>query len=131
MFRNVLMSIMFGCAVAFGIPSGTLAQETTAKEDAKKAGQEASQAGKKAGQAAKHAGKAAAKGTTHVVKKAGHATKEAAKRARRGTNGTKKAAKRVKRKLTPHTVRAACKDGTVQSGKTRRTACVDHGGVRG
>jgi hypothetical protein len=128
MFRNLLTGTAIACAVAFGIHTGTFAQATDAQQDAKKAGQEAKEAGQKAGEAAKDAGKAAAKGTKRAAKKTGQVAKDAANEA--GT-GTKKAAKAVKRKLTPHTTSATCKDGTVQSGKTKTTACLDHGGVKG
>jgi hypothetical protein len=128
MFRNLLTGTAIACAVAFGIPTGTFAQATDAQQDAKKAGQEAKEAGQKAGEAAKDGGKATAKGTKHAAKKTGQVAKDAANEA--GT-GTKKAAKTVKGKLTPDTTSATCKDGTVQSGKTKTTACVDHGGVQG
>jgi hypothetical protein len=128
MFRNLLMGSVIACAVVFGIPTGTFAQTTDAKQDAKKAGTEAKEAGKAAGEAAKDAGKATAKGTKRVAKKTGQVTKDAANET---ATGTKKAAKTVKRKLTPNTTSARCKDGTVQSGKTKTTACVDHGGVQG
>jgi hypothetical protein len=127
MFRNLVTGAAIACAVALGIPTGTFAQ-TTAKEDAKKAGQEAKEAGKAAGEATKDAGKATAKGTKHVAKKTGQVAKDAAKET---ATGTKKAAKTAKRKLTPDTTSATCKDGTVQSGKTKTTACLDHGGVQG
>jgi hypothetical protein len=128
MFRNLLTGTAIACAAAFGIPTGTFAQSTDAKQDAKKAGTEVKEAGKDAGEATKDAGQAAAKGTKHAAKKTGQVATDAAKEA--GT-GTKKAAKTVQRKLTPNTTSATCKDGTVQSGKTKTTACVDHGGVRG
>jgi hypothetical protein len=73
------------------------------KQDAKDAGNEAKDAAKDAGKAAKDTGKAVAKGTKH-------------------------AAKKTKRALTPDTTSAMCKDGTVQQGKTKTTACDDHGG---
>jgi hypothetical protein len=128
MFRNVLTGTAIACAVAFGIPTGTFAQATDAQQDAKKAGEEAKAAGKAAGEATKDAGKATGKGTKHAAKKTGQVAKDAAKEV--GT-GTKKAAKSVKRELTPDTTSATCKDGTVQSGKTKTTACLDHGGVQG
>ena len=128
MFRNLLTGTAIVCAVAFGMPTGTFAQTTGAKEDVKKAGKEAKEAGKATGEAAKDAGKATAKGTKHAAKKTGQVVGDAAKET--GT-GTKKVAKRVKHKLTPDTTSAACKDGTVQTGKTKTTACIDHGGVQG
>jgi hypothetical protein len=127
MFRNVLTGAAIACAVAFGIPT-TFAQATDAQQDAKKAGKEAKAAGQAAGEATKDAGKATAKGTKHAAKKTGQVAKDAATEV--GT-GTKKTAKSVKRELTPDTTSATCKDGTVQSGKTKTTACLDHGGVQG
>jgi hypothetical protein len=111
------MSSAIACVLAFGIPTGTFAQQTTdAKQDAKKAGKEAKQAGKEAGEATKDAAKATAKGTKHAAKATAKSTKHAAKK--------------VKRKLTPKTRSAMCKDGTTQRGKTKTTACHEHGGVR-
>jgi len=83
----------------------------------KKAGEATKEAGKDTGEAAKDAAKATAKGTKSVAKKT--------------ARGTKKAASTVKRKVTPSNTRATCKDGSVQSGKTKTTACADHGGVSG
>jgi len=118
MFRKLLMSAAVAGVVAFGIPTATtFAQQTTgAKQDAKKAGKEAKKAGAEAGKATKDAAKATAKGTRHAAK----AT----------AKGTKRAAKTVKRKLTPGTTTAMCKDGTTQTGKTKTTACHDHGGLK-
>lgn len=128
MFRNLLTSTAIACAVMLGTAGLTFAQESGAKEDAKKAGQEAKEAGKGAGQAAKDAGTATATGTKHVAKKTAQVTEDAAKET---ATGTKKAAKSTKRKLTPDTTTAACHDGTIQQGKTKTTACANHGGVKG
>lgn len=107
MLRELLMSSAIAGVLAFGIPTATtFAQQTTAEQDAKKAGKEAKKAGKEAGEATKDAAKATAK-------------------------GTKRVARTVKRKLTPNTTSAMCKDGTTQTGKTKTTACHDHGGVKG
>lgn len=106
MLRELLMSSAIAGVLAFGIPTATtFAQQTTAEQDAKKAGKEAKKAGKEAGEATKDAAKATAK-------------------------GTKRVARTVKRKLTPNTTSAMCKDGTTQPGKTKTTACHDHGGVK-
>jgi hypothetical protein len=105
MLRKVLTGTAIACVLTFGLPSGTAAQGTDAKDDAKKAGREAKEAGKHAGEAAKDAAKATGK-------------------------ATKKAAKTVKKKVTPSDTTATCKDGTVQKGKTKTTACADHGGVQ-
>ena len=117
MFRKFLMSAAIAGVLALGIPTETtFARQTTdAKQDAKKAGKEAKEAGKQAGEATKDAAKATLKGTRHAAK----AT----------AKGTKRAAKTVKRKLTPGTTTAMCKDGTTQTGKTKTTACHDHGGL--
>ncbi len=104
MARRFLTGTMLICALTFG-SGAVFAQSTTTSDEGKKAGQAATQAGKDAGDAAAHAGKAAAK-------------------------GTKKAAKKTKNALTPNTTSAACNDGTVQTGKTKTTACDDHGGVK-
>jgi hypothetical protein len=129
MFRNLLMGATVASALTFGMSVRTSAQQTTdAKEDAKKAGQEAKDAGKATGEAAKDAGKATAKATKSTAKKTAQVTGDAAKET---ATGTKKAAKTAKRKLTPDTTTATCKDGTVQTGKTKTTACIDHGGVQG
>jgi hypothetical protein len=127
MFRNVLTGTAITCVLAFGFPAGAFAQDD-AKRDVKQAGAEAKDAGKDAGAAAKDAGKATAKRTKKAAKKTGQVAGDAANET---ATGTKKAAKSVKRKLTPDTTSSRCQDGTVQTGKTKTTACVDHGGVQG
>jgi hypothetical protein len=128
MIRQLLVGAAVACALTFGLSVLTSAQQATdAKQDAKKAGKEAKNAGKETGEAAKDAGKAAGKATRSAVKKTGQVTRDAAKDV--GT-GTKKAAKTVKRKLAPHRTHATCKDGTVQTGRTKATACAHHGGVQ-
>jgi len=117
MFRNLLTGTAIVCALAFGAPTGTFAQGTDAHQDADKAGQEAKTAGKEAGAATKDAAKATAKGTKKVAKKT--------------AKGTKNVAKKVKGAVTPDETSATCKDGTVQTGKTKTTACANHGGVKG
>lgn len=127
MFRQFLMGIAV-CAATVGVSAPTFAQQATdAKQDSKKAGAEAKDAAKDTGEAAKDAGRATGKATKSAAKKTGQVTEDAAKET---ATGTKKAAKKVKRKLTPDTTAATCKDSTVQTGKTKTTACVDHGGVR-
>jgi uncharacterized protein HemX len=101
MFRKYLTHTVVACALTFGLGGAAFAQE----HDAKKAGEAAADAGKDAGKAAEHAGKAVAK-------------------------SAKKAAKATKKAVTPDTTTAACKDGTVQTGKTKTTACSGHGGVQ-
>jgi RNase P subunit RPR2 len=118
MLRKLLMSSAIAGLLAFGIPTGALAQRTTdAKQDAKKAGKEAKKAGQEAGEATKDAAKATAKGTRHAAK----AT----------VKKTKHVAKSIKHKLSPNTTRAMCKDGTTRTGRTKATACHDHGGAKG
>ena len=104
MSGKVLTHTMLACALSLGLSGAAYAQSTTGDE-AKKVGQATEQAGKDTGDAAAHAGKAVAK-------------------------GTKKTATKVKKAVTPDTTSALCKDGTVQSGKTKVTACDDHGGVK-
>ena len=127
MFRRILMSVILVGAVVGGSTVQGLAQQqaTDAKQDAKKAKEEAKAAAKETGAAAKDAGKATAKTVESAGKKTGQVTADAAKET---ATGTKKAAKTVKKKLTPSTTEATCKDGTVQTGKTKTTACADHGG---
>jgi hypothetical protein len=127
MFRTLLIGTAVTSVLMLGMSAGTLAQQTTATQDAKKAGTEAKDAAKDTGDAAKDAGKATGKATKSAAKKTGQVTKDAAKET---ATGTTKAAKTVKKKLTPDTTSAPCKDGTVQTGKTKTTACLDHGGVR-
>jgi creatinine amidohydrolase/Fe(II)-dependent formamide hydrolase-like protein len=122
MLRQLLMSSTVAGILAFGVPTATMIaqqpeqpQQTTATEDAKKAGKETKKAGKEAGQATKDAAKATGKG----VKKGAKATAE----------GTEKAGEKVKDAVTLDTTTALCKDGTTQKGKTKTTACDDHGGV--
>jgi len=126
MFKKWVGAFSISSVLALGMLSPALAQ--SASDDAKKAGSEAKEAGKDAGDAVQDAAKATGKATKKVVKKTGQVTEDAAKET---ATGTKKVAKTTKRKLTPNTTSAPCKDGTVQTGKTKTTACVDHGGVQG
>jgi hypothetical protein len=112
MFRKLFIGTAIAGVLAFGIPTGTFAQES------------AGQHMKKAGRKMKKAGKA----TAEAAKETGRATKEAAKET---GEGTKKVAKKIKRKVTPDTTSVRCNDGTVQAGKTKTTACANHGGVKG
>ncbi len=122
--KQLLMSSAIACALVFGITTGTFAQEKqSAKAHMKKAGRAAKRAGKATGEAAKETGKA----TAEAAKKTGQVTKDAAKET---AEGTEKVAKKVGEKMTPDTTSAMCKDGTTQTGKTKTTACVNHGGVR-
>jgi hypothetical protein len=116
MFRKIVIAAGVACALTAGIPAETFAQQTTARQDANKAGREAKQAGKEAGRATKDAAKATAKGTKHVAKKT--------------AAGAKKVAKKTEAAVTPNTTSATCKDGTVQVGKTKTAACSNHGGIK-
>jgi hypothetical protein len=113
MLKQFCVGTAIATFLAFGVPTVSFAQDqtqpqtqTSAKEHAKKAGKKTKQAGKDAGSAAKDAGKATAK-------------------------ASKQTAKTVKRKVTPNMTTATCKDGTVQRGHTKTTACNGHGGVAG
>jgi pyruvoyl-dependent arginine decarboxylase (PvlArgDC) len=100
MARKFLTGTMLICALTFG--SGA-AFGQSASDDAKKAGKAAEQVGKDTAEATEHASKAAAK-------------------------TAKKTGKVIKKAVTPGTDTALCKDGTVQKGKTKSTACEGHGG---
>jgi len=140
MFRQFVIGTAVACALTFAAPVGTFAQGSDAKQDAEKAkreakeaskdakeaGKEAKEAGKDAGEAAKDAGKATGKATKSAAKKTGQVAEDAAKET---ADGAKKAAKAVKKAVTPGPTSATCNDGTVQRGKTKTTACADHGGV--
>jgi len=130
MFRKLLIGTAVACALTFGgsMASAQEADAKKAKKETKEAGQEAKEAGKAAGEAAKDAGKATGKATKKGAKKTGQIAEDAAKET---ADGAKKAAKGVKRAVTPSSpATATCNDGTVQSGKTKTTACIDHGGVK-
>ena len=114
--KQLLMSSALVGVLAIGFPTATtLAQQTTATQDAKKAGKETKKAGKEAGEATKDAAKATGKG----VKKGAKAT----------AHGVEKAGEKTKDAVTLDTTSAICKDGTTQTGKTKTTACDNHGGV--
>lgn len=127
MYRRLVTAIAM-CALTGFLSASAFAQQTDAKDDAKKAGEETKDAGKSTAEATKDAGKAAGKATKAAAKKTAQVSGDAAKET---ATGTKKAAKTAKKKVTPNTTSATCKDGTVQTGKTKTTACVDHGGVQG
>jgi len=116
MFKQLLMRSAIAGVLALGVPTAAvLAQQTTATEDAKKAGKETKKAGKHAGSASKDAAKATGKSVKHGAKKT--------------ATGAKKAGAAVKDGVTLDTTSALCKDGTTQTGKTKATACDNHGGV--
>ena len=116
MLKQLLMSSTIAGVIAFGVPTVTMiAQQTTASEDAKKAGKETKKAGKQPGEATKDTAKATGKGVKHAAKKT--------------AQGAEKAGEAVKDGVTLDTTTALCKDGTTQKGKTKTTACGGHGGV--
>jgi hypothetical protein len=84
---------------------GSAYAQSTAKQDAKKAGQATKAAAKDTGEAAKDAGKATGKATVGAAK----ATKNA---------------------VAGNTVTATCKDGSTYTGKSKKGACSKHGGVK-
>jgi len=93
-------------ALGAGMERVSMAQQSTASDEAKKAGDSAKDAGKDTADAAKHAGKATVK-----------ATEKGAKKAKKAVTGD---------------AHATCVDGTVQAGKTEAAAasgCTTHGGV--
>src|SRR5262245_9652800 len=104
MIRKFITGSMLIGALTFSL-SGMAFAQSTAGDEAKKAGKATKEAAKDAGDAAEHAGKATAK-------------------------TAKKTGKVIKKAVTPDTTTALCKDGTVQKGKTKLTACDDHGGVQ-
>src|SRR4051812_46374455 len=104
MSRKFLTHSVLAFALSCGLSGAAFAQ-SGAGDEAKKAGHAGKEAAEDTGDAAKHAGKAVAKGAT-------------------------KTGKTVRKAVTPDTTTATCKDGTVQQGKTKTTACDDHGGVR-
>jgi hypothetical protein len=53
------------------------------------------------------------------------------KGAKATVRGTKKAGAHAKDAVTLDTTSARCKDGTTQTGRTKTTACHEHGGVAG
>jgi len=57
----------------------------------------------------------------------GKATKDVAKAT---VKGTKNVGKRVEGAVVPDLKSASCRDGTVQTGKTKAAACARHGGVK-
>jgi hypothetical protein len=122
LFAGIAIAGLFALGIATPMSAQTEGQST--KQHMKKAGKAAKKAGKATGEAAKETGKA----TGHAAKKAGQVTEDAAKET--GT-GAKKAAKKVGDKVAPDTTTATCNDGTVQTGKTKTTACANHGGVKG
>jgi hypothetical protein len=130
MFKKLLVSSVVAGVMAFGFPTAIVFAQppTTAEQDAKKAKEEAKTAGKQAGKATKDAAKATGKSVKKGAKKTGQVSKDAAKET---GEGAKKVGEKVKDAVTLDTTSAVCKDGTTQTGKTKTTACSNHGGVAG
>jgi len=64
------------------------------------------------------------------AKTAGHNVSEAAGDVGRGTKKTAKKAKQgTEKAVHPHTYKANCVDGTTWTGRSKGSACKDHGGV--
>jgi len=101
MFRHLLICTAVAGVLAFGVPTGALAQPPSPPEVVHRVGE----------------------GVKHVVKKTDRAIRHGG---RRTTRAVRKHTHRVMR----HTVRAACNDGSVRAGRTRATACAGHGGYR-
>jgi hypothetical protein len=102
-----MKNLLAGClvtAMCFAAGPSAWAAQSGAKEEAKKAGEATKEAGKDTADAAKHVGKATAKATT-------------------------KGAKAVKNAVTGD-ITVLCNDGKKHSGKTRESACEEHGGVK-
>jgi len=98
--RRFISALAIATLCASG--GAAFAQQTGAKDEAKKAGEATKEAGKDTADAAKHVGKATVKGTTKAA------------------NATKKAVQ--------HTY--ACVDGTTDEATLKANACKDHGGVK-
>jgi len=101
MFRHLLMRTAVGGVLAFGIPTGVIAQPPRPPEAVHRVGEGIKNVVKKTDRAIRHVGRR----TTHAVRRNTH-------------------------RVTRHTVRAACNDGTIRAGRTRAAACAGHEGVR-
>src|SRR5262245_42971918 len=112
MFRTLLTASTIACVMALGIPTGSAALTSEAQNPLSTIGK-----------ATKEVGEKAVKG----AKKVGDVTTDAAKKS---ATETKNVGKTVKAAATENLTSARCKDGTVQTGKTKTDACHRHGGVR-
>jgi hypothetical protein len=102
MFRRVLIGTALAVGLAFGIPTTTFAQPPSPPEVVQKVGE----------------------GVKRVVKKTDRAIRRAGHR-------TNRVVRKNTHRVTRRTVRAMCNDGRVHTGRTRATACANHGGFRG
>ena len=105
--KAFITAISLAMALSTFTTADVFAMQSTATQEAKKAGEKTKDAGEDIGSAAKHAAKATAK-------------------------GTKKGAKKVKKAVTGD-AHATCMDDTRQAGTTEAAAaaaCAGHGGVK-
>jgi hypothetical protein len=116
MFRTLLTTSAIACMLSFGVPTGSSALAGAAQNPISKVGK-----------ATTDVAKGTAKGATKVAKKTGDVTQDAAKKT---ATHTKNAGKTVQGAVTPGVGSTMCKDGTVQTGKTKAEACGGHGGVK-
>ncbi len=101
--KKLMSAFVIAAVCAMG--SAAIAQTTTAKTDAKKAGAATKEAGRATGEAAKDAAKATGKATAS-------------------------AAKATTRAVTGEKLTATCNDGTTWTGKSKKGACSGHKGVQ-
>jgi len=116
MLRTFLITSTVAAVLAIGIPTGSAAPRADGQGPISTVGK-----------ATKDAGKTTAKGTKEAVKKTGDVTEDAAQKT---ATETKNAGKRVEGAADPDKVSARCKDGTVQTARTKIDACRRHGGVK-
>jgi len=102
MLRRLLIGTAMAGALALGIPTATLAQPPSPPEIVKKVD----------------------RGIRHVVTKTDRAIRHTGRRVRH-------VVRRDTHRVTHRTVRAMCNDGRVHTGRTRISACFNHGGFRG
>jgi len=102
MFRRMLIGAAMAGVLALEIPAAAFAQPPSPRDVLRKADN----------------------GVRHAVKKTHRAVTHADSRARHEV-------RKHARGVTHRTVRAMCNDGRIHAGRTRITACIDHGGLRG
>jgi hypothetical protein len=98
----MLIGTAMACVLAFGIPTAMFAQPPSPPEIVHKVDQ----------------------GVRRVVTKTDSAV-------RRVGHRTHHVVRRDIHRVTHRTMRAMCNDGRVHTGRTRTTACINHGGLRG
>jgi len=89
------------------------------KDEAKRTPKNVEKGAKTTGHNASEAAGEVGSGTKKAAKKVGHGTKKAAGEV---SNAAQKA-------VHPHTYKANCVDGTTWTGRSKGSACKDHGGV--